>query len=134
MWAIFRPMAGEKKLDKQETARLGEAIAAKHLQQKGLQLLAQNWRSSHLEVDLLMQDGQEVVLVEVKTLWGKGQRPEQQVDAKKQAHLARAAEAYLLEAESNAIVRFDVVAVVLAQGCQPQVVHWPDAFRPSREY
>jgi len=44
----------------------GEAQALAYLQQQGLQLISQNYRCRSGEIDIIMQDGQELVFIEVK--------------------------------------------------------------------
>ena len=45
----------------------GEDIALKYLCAKGMDLVQRNWKTRLGEADLIMRDGEEVVLVEVKT-------------------------------------------------------------------
>ena len=75
--------------------RRGEDVALDYLQQRGLQLVCRNWRSGHLEVDLIMEDYRSVRIVEVKTLQaGDGFDPSDNVTADKRRKLIRAAKAY----------------------------------------
>ena len=49
----------------------GEQIAALHLQRAGCSILARNWRhGTHGEIDIIAQDGSEIVFVEVRTRRG----------------------------------------------------------------
>ena len=45
----------------------GEAIAARHLSRLGLVLLDRNWRCDAGEIDLVLRDGNVLVICEVKT-------------------------------------------------------------------
>ena len=45
----------------------GEAIAARHLSRLGLVLLDRNWRCDAGEIDLVLRDGNVLVIGEVKT-------------------------------------------------------------------
>ena len=47
--------------------RYGEDVAARHLVDKGLVLLERNWRCQDGEVDLVLRDGETLVVCEVKT-------------------------------------------------------------------
>ncbi len=47
--------------------RLGEDLAAAHLERLGLAMLARNVRTRHGEIDLIAFDGGTLVFVEVKT-------------------------------------------------------------------
>ena len=45
----------------------GERLAERFLKKKGYRLVERNWRRKAGEVDLLMQDGEVLVVVEVKS-------------------------------------------------------------------
>ena len=109
-------------LSRQELGARGEALAAAHLQRAGYRLLRRNHRTNLGELDLVCQDGPELVFVEVKTrIGGRESRPEESVDPRKVRQLARLAEAYLAaEGQEEAMWRIDVVAVVLDSGGRQQ--------------
>ena len=52
--------------DHNELGREGEDEALLYLTQKGYTLLARNWRSGHLEIDIVAEWFGEIVFVEVK--------------------------------------------------------------------
>jgi putative endonuclease len=52
---------------RQHAGRLGENLTLKYLRRKGYKLVCRNWRCRAGELDIVMQDGIEVVFVEVKT-------------------------------------------------------------------
>lgn len=118
-----------------ETGRLGERLAAEHLEAKGYRVMDANYRFGREEVDLVCfqpnaaNDGGEIVFIEVKTRRGSGfGAPEAAVDQAKQLAIRRVAEAYLHERRlMPAPVRFDVVAITLGAG-PPEVVHFENAF------
>ncbi|MDX2139085.1 MAG: YraN family protein [Chloroflexota bacterium] len=90
----------------------GEAIARDHLLRKGYTLLAQNWRCPLGELDLVMRQGGTVVIVEVRTRRAGTEAGFASVDARKQAKLARLAQAFMSARElDDAPCRVDVVAV-----------------------
>lgn len=105
-------------------------MAKEYLLQKGWKLLAENWRFEHKEVDLIFQEGKELVIVEVKTrstdYFGN---PEEAINKAKEEHLIYAAEAYLEEHNLNLEVRYDVLAVILKNG-KHKITHIVDAFYP----
>ena len=53
-------------LNNTEKGNAGEEIAIAHLLKHGYQILAKNWRSSHLELDIVAFINNTLVIVEVK--------------------------------------------------------------------
>ena len=84
------------------------------LQARGLKLLARNWRCKLGELDLIMQDGDTLAVVEVRSRarsdWGTAAET---VDARKQARLVRATQLWLARRPELAEqpLRFDVVTL-----------------------
>ena len=114
---------------KGQLGRRGEAYAAEYLQQRGLQLVARNWRSGHLEVDMIMEDASSVRIVEVKTLAaGDGFDPSENVTPDKRRKLIRAARAFYVEHPFNKEIKFDVVTVITDGEEVLSVTYLPDAF------
>ncbi|MCI8209003.1 hypothetical protein AUC61_05580 [Pseudomonas sp. S25] len=99
---------------RQIAGREAEACALRHLQQQGLQLIAQNWLCKRGELDLVMLDGDTVVFVEVRyrrhSTWGGAL---ESVDFRKQQKLVLAAQLFLQNETqwADAACRFDVVAI-----------------------
>lgn len=98
----------------QGLGRHGEDLAAAHLADGGLRLLARNWRCAQGEIDIVAADGSTLVVCEVKTrtttAYGS---PAQAVTVAKAARLRRLAAAWLAQSGGGwATVRFDVVAVL----------------------
>lgn len=52
---------------KDALGRMGEDVAARHLESEGFVVLERNWRCSEGEVDILARDGDTLVVCEVKT-------------------------------------------------------------------
>lgn len=91
----------------------GEAIAAAFLQNLGYQILTRQYRTKGGEIDLICQDGNEIVFVEVKTrrssLFGF---PEMSVTPSKIGRMIKASDQYMSVAFSEEVPwRFDVVSV-----------------------
>ena len=111
-----------------QTGNKGEALAVQFIERKGYHIIATNWQSKHLEIDIVARDGNTLVFVEVKTrandLYGL---PEEGVSPEKEERLQRAAEAYLEESGWEGPIRFDIVAIVV--GKEP--FHLEDAFFPG---
>ena len=109
--------------------RQGERQAEAYLCSRGMVCLARNYRGQDGEIDLVMQDGDTLVMVEVKCRpRGRAGEGLMAVTPGKQRRLLHAAQAFLLEKEWNgASVRFDVVEIT-ASG----LLHVPNAFWPGR--
>ena len=108
----------------------GEALAARHLEQQGLRIVARNVHLRHAELDLIAQDGGALVFVEVRLRSSArfGSAAES-VDARKQRRIVRAATELLARGGLPRFsrVRFDVVAID-ATVIPPLVTHFRDAF------
>ena len=52
---------------KQALGAYGETLAARHLAEQGMVLLDRNWRCEAGEIDLVLRDGDVLVVCEVKT-------------------------------------------------------------------
>jgi putative endonuclease len=55
------------RLSRQNVGRLGERLAEKYFVDRGARLLERNYHIQRGEIDLLFEDGDELVAVEVKT-------------------------------------------------------------------
>lgn len=98
-----------------------ESTAAIYLQQKGLKLIAKNYRSKYGEIDLIMQDATTLVFVEVRLrsnqrFGGAGMS----ITPAKQVKLRRTAELYLQQ-NGDCDCRFDAV---LMQSSDINKVEW----------
>ena len=118
-----------------ELGRRAEAQALAHLEAHGLKLLERNYRCRGGEIDLVMLEGQTLVLVEVRSrasaAFGGAAAS---VGARKQRRLILAAKRLLLTrpAYRTLPARFDVVAfdAESAAAGSPARVDWiRDAFR-----
>jgi putative endonuclease len=107
----------------------GETLAARFLERNGMRILERNYRYHRGEIDMIADDGGELVFVEVKTrrstTYGE---PEEAVTPRKQEQLRAIAEGYLAERGiENTPCRFDVVAI-LRQRDTITIKHVKDAF------
>jgi putative endonuclease len=93
--------------------RYGERVAARHLTELGMVVLDRNWRCDAGEIDLVLRDGDVLVVCEVKTRVSDAcGSPHEAVTARKLERLQRLA---LLWAESHGVApketRIDLLAV-----------------------
>ncbi|MGC8865895.1 MAG: YraN family protein [Bacteroidales bacterium] len=113
-----------------ELGKTGEELAAEFLKKKGFQIVATNWRFGKDEIDLIARDGEELVIVEVKTrktnYFGE---PQAFVSRVKQKALIRCANQYIRLHKFDGETRFDIVSVLITpQG--NEIHHIPRAFFP----
>ncbi|GAA0457949.1 UPF0102 protein [Paractinoplanes deccanensis] len=108
----------------------GERVAAQHLQDLGLELLTRNWRCADGELDLVLRDGDDIVICEVKTRRsGRFGSPAEAITPHKRRKLRHLAARWLDEARVGAReVRFDVIEVLPQPRGATQVVHIRAAF------
>ena len=81
----------ENKVNHRQTlGRQGENIACSYLEGMGHTILERNWRSGHLEIDIISVDPEGIHFVEVKARQKSIQAPPQDnVDAAKQRRIAK---------------------------------------------
>jgi len=114
-----------------EIGKKGEAIAAMYLAKKGYTIKARNWYYGHNELDIVAQDGNELVIVEVKARTSdRYEHPSEAVSKQKIRHIIEAAEAYIEEHEIDLETRFDVITVIF-YGQEYELEHFKDAFFPT---
>ena len=120
-----------RRLAAKELGRLGEDCAARLLEDLGYAVVERNWRCPAGEVDIVAEDGDETVLVEVKSRDERARRgtvaPELAVDGAKQEKYRHLARVYAA-GHDVAGLRFDGVAVSLRQDGGGWIRHIPNAF------
>ena len=109
----------------------GEELARKYLEEKGYRILETNWRHGRDEVDIIAMDGDELVIVEVKTRSSdRYGEPEDDVNWAKEKFLVRATEAYVEEKDLDIDSRFDIISIILNEN-EYRIKHIEDAFYPE---
>jgi putative endonuclease len=116
---------------RQHLGRLGERLAAEHLERLGYAIVARNHRTRFGELDVIACDGSTLVFCEVKTRRGAGE-PWDALHADKRTQVRRMARAYLSEVDDRPRVgslRFDAIGVVIdAHGRLTRLDHLENAF------
>lgn len=103
----------EERREALEFGKIGEQMAAKYLTDKGYIILEHNYRRGHLEIDLIALDGDNLVIVEVKSrAYDTVLQPEDAVVHKKRLALIRLANEYVKTHGRKENVRFDIVSIV----------------------
>jgi putative endonuclease len=98
-----------------------ERWAVQHLQQQGLKLVVQNYRSRYGEIDIIMQEATVLVFIEVRlrrnTDFGGAAAS---IDARKQQRIIRTAQQFLSTLALTPPCRFDAVLI----DTQSEQVQW----------
>ena len=115
----------EQDLNKRNTGKRYESLAADYLQGQGLTIMERNYQVRTGEIDLIGRDGTFLVFVEVK--YRRDMRsgdPAEAVTPRKQQHIRRTAQYYLYSHRCGDVPwRFDVVSIL------GEEIHWiRDAF------
>lgn len=114
--------------------KIGEDVACRLLEDMGHVILERNWRSGHLEIDIISVASDGIHFVEVKTRRMNIQAPPQEnVNRTKQARIAKAATRYLKSRNGysygNLECSFDVIAITF-NGDEAQTEWIPQAYIP----
>ena len=111
--------------------RLGEDLAARHLERLGYTIVARRHRTRFGELDIVARDGATLVFAEVKARRAGPTSAFAALDETKQAQVRRMGAAYLHDERPPfaAEVRFDAIAVTLdAAGRLVALEHLERAF------
>lgn len=109
----------------------GEQIAIDFLKAKNYEIRHRNIFASGNEIDIVAFDPSSdcIAFVEVKTLSDDYfQQPYEEVNAKKQKKIVRAANSYLIRHNIDKEARFDVISIVIKEGEPPKIEHIISAF------
>lgn len=98
-----------------ETGKDGEELAYEFLAKNNYKIITRNFRCKIGEIDIIAEDGDELVFIEVKT---RKQRdyglPAEAVDKRKKKHIFYVAEYFLMINHiENIFCRFDVIEVYI---------------------
>ena len=116
------------------SGKKGEDAVAGYLIEKGHTIIARNWRSGHLELDLVSLCSDGVHFVEVKTRHqGAPALPQDSVGPEKQKRISRAASRFLTTKRrliGDAEAFFDIAAVTEFEDGHLEIDYIPNAFIP----
>lgn len=118
--------------DRREQGEWAEDEACRHLERRGLRVVARNFTTRRGEIDLIMRDGQVLVFVEVRsrnrTDFGD---PVATIGHTKQQRISRAAQQFLLTRREwrDHPCRFDVVGILAREQKACEITWLRDAFR-----
>ncbi|MDR0836480.1 MAG: YraN family protein, partial [Tannerella sp.] len=90
----------------------GEDFAKQYLIDNGYKILETNWRSGHLEIDIIAQKYDFLSIIEVKTRASNAYGyPEEFINKAKMRNLVRAAEVYILRKGYQHGARFEIISL-----------------------
>jgi putative endonuclease len=123
-------MSGDARGEAYALGRRGEEIALEYLRRKGFRIVSRGFRLFHGEIDIIAWDGETLVFVEVKTrATTEFGLPEEAVTPAKQVQIRKIARGYLVTSGlGEPDCRFDVLAILVPEGEDPAITHYPDAF------
>lgn len=98
---------------RREVGESGERLAERWLTDRGMVLVERNWRCSDGEVDLILTDGEAVVICEVKTRTSAAfGQPVEAITRAKLLRLRRLAARWAREHPGHGRLRIDVVGLL----------------------
>lgn len=99
----------------------GETMAVNYLEENGFDILHRNWRYSYHEIDIIAEKNNLLHIIEVKTRTTvAGGHPEESVTKKKFKYLLNAANEFLYQHPEYRHVQFDILAITLLKGKEPE--------------
>lgn len=103
----------------------GEQLAADYLEDRGLRIIDSNWRCRAGEIDLVALEGNDLVVVEVKTRSSRRYGdPLEAVSLAKARRLRTLAVMWAREHHHvPGLLRIDAVGIVMERGSLPEIDH-----------
>ena len=124
----------DKQVDRSKLikGREGEEAACRLLKKEGYRILDRNYAERIGELDIVCSRDDTIVFVEVRSATTTYlSSPVVTIDARKQQHIVRTAQLYLMRRKlTQRDTRFDVMGVLLG-GAEPKIEWLKDAFRPE---
>jgi putative endonuclease len=113
-----------------ELGQIGESMACDFLRKKGYTILRRNYIFNHSEIDIIVELGEKLVFVEVKTRISSFLTdPSLLVTIGKQKQIIKAADQFVKDFYPEKEWRFDIM-VVITNSEYTSIEHIEDAFYP----
>ncbi len=113
-----------------ELGAFGESMAERFLINKGLRIIDKNVRFKKWEADIIAEDGDKLVVIEVKTRQtAEIGEPWRAVTKAKQRQIIQVANFYVSQHQIDKDTRFDIVSIV-HNSYRTNIEHIEDAFYP----
>lgn len=107
----------------------GEDIATSFLIRKGYKIRHRNWRTHHIELDIIAENKDFIVIVEVKSRRNdKFCHPSDAVNHTKIKRIVNATQAYIFKHNIHKDVRFDIISIISTCDGNFEIEHQEDAF------
>lgn len=113
-----------------EIGKNGEYQAAQFLKDNGYHIREQNWRLGKYEIDLIVQKGDNLVFVEVKTRNGFEIPADRIVQSQQKLRIMKSAHAYIVRYNILLEPRFDLITI-FGEGPQMRISHIESYFYPT---
>ena len=118
--------------EKKRIGKTGEDIAAEYLEKLGYRITCRNYRSGHLETDIICEDETHILFVEVKTRTDTAHRSgfasaRGAVDEKKKTRLLNCAKEYIYKNKPQKKPIIDVIEVYLGLHGELDIKHIKNA-------
>lgn len=115
--------------------KAGENFAAKFLESKGYEIIAQNYRIRSAEIDIIARLNDEIIFVEVKTRSNTRRGlPAEAVNIRKQKKIIEAASVFLQDDKfADCPCRFDVIEIYSVDN-NFRLRHIKNAFEVTSEF
>lgn len=115
--------------DHNDFGKLAEELAEAFLIEKGMKILAKNFRYQKAEIDLIAQTEKQIIIVEVKARATNAfMLPQEAINKKKIRLIVMAADQYLTENNIGLETRFDVISVLPNESGKLEINHIENAF------
>ena len=116
-------------MKKDSIGKKGEEIAVKYLQDKGFEIIEQNWHCQWGEIDIIAKTQSVWIFCEVKTRTSEStQQAFMNISTSKRKKLIASAQQYLHEHElDDAIWQIDAIGIALTRNQIPKIDHVEDA-------
>jgi putative endonuclease len=116
-------------LSHKELGREGELLALDYLKKEGFRLLEKNYRSRQGEIDLVVEKGEDIYFVEVKTRRSFDTvSPYEMISSEKERHLSRVALHYFAKKRVKDRAGIFALLVVDLSKNRPEFEWIPDIF------
>lgn len=127
------------KTERQNVGRRGEDLACRYLEELGHNIICRNWRSSHLEIDIVTIEAGTLHFVEVKSRTAPClAEPQDNVDFRKKLNLVHAVKAFIHSPICKRLpagleISIDVLTVIFDTD-GGSVAYYPRAFIPLPDH